>query len=214
MSIPQKCRVEPSCTLAVWWIGRMSGRPMSIKYLGDTHVPYVSLSPLVEPDIGFSPVRLSDDLLHQCISFEIPQSTELVQSQSNKQAVVDPPCAPRSIAVFPPQKYSEPLSHKCVQFLESLHDRPGFSMIVVPSSYNRIQDSYHIFQRFVISAAYRVSYLVLDLLYRTIRWPNRTELLQLCILSACRTQSEMHPQKVESVAGRYYAGFVPMEFQS
>ena len=50
----------------------MSGHPMSIKYPEDTHVPYVSLSPLVEPDIGFSPVRLSDDLLHGLISFEIP----------------------------------------------------------------------------------------------------------------------------------------------
>ena len=137
-------------------------------------------------------------------------STELVQTQSNKQAVVDPPCAPRSIAVFPLQEYSKSFPNKSVQFLESLHDRLGFPMIVVPSSYNRIQDSYHIFQRFVISAAYRVSYLVLDLLYRTIRWPNRTELLQLCIFSACRTQSEMHPQKIESFAGRNYAGFVPM----
>ncbi len=137
-------------------------------------------------------------------------STELAQTQSNKQAVLDSPCAPRSIAVFPLQEYSKPLTNKCVQFLESLHDRPGFSMIVVPASYNRIQDSYHIFQRFVISAAYRVSYLVLELLYRTIRWPNRTELLQLCILSACRTQPEMHSQKIESFAGGYYAGFVPM----
>ena len=49
----------------------MSGHPISIKYREDTHVLYVSLGPLVEPDIGFSPVRLSDDLLHQFISFEI-----------------------------------------------------------------------------------------------------------------------------------------------
>ena len=49
----------------------MSDHPLSIKYLEDTHLLYVSLGPLVEPDIGFFPVRLSDDLLHQFISFEI-----------------------------------------------------------------------------------------------------------------------------------------------
>jgi hypothetical protein len=41
---------------------------MSIKHLGDAHVLCVSLSPLVEPDVGFSPVRLSDDLPHALIS--------------------------------------------------------------------------------------------------------------------------------------------------
>ncbi len=34
----------------------------------DAHVLHVSLGPLVEPDVGFSPVRLSDDLTRTLIS--------------------------------------------------------------------------------------------------------------------------------------------------
>ena len=39
------------------------GHPLSIKHLGGCAHTYVSSSPLIKPDIGFSPVRLSDDLL-------------------------------------------------------------------------------------------------------------------------------------------------------
>ncbi len=49
----------------------MSGHPMSIKYLGDTHVPYVSLSPLVEPDIGFSPVPKLNRAFHLTTSRKV-----------------------------------------------------------------------------------------------------------------------------------------------
>ena len=35
---------------------------MSIKYLGKIHAYICFLKPLIKPDIGFSPVRLSDDL--------------------------------------------------------------------------------------------------------------------------------------------------------
>ena len=53
--------------------------PLSI--CADAHVMSVSSSPLVKPYVGFSPVRLTDDLPHEIISnrfVEEQLSTELV----------------------------------------------------------------------------------------------------------------------------------------
>ena len=64
-SISFPSRVELCCAhmLFAEFGSKRSSRPMSIKHLGGCAHTYVSSSPLVKPDIGFSPVRLSDDLL-------------------------------------------------------------------------------------------------------------------------------------------------------
>ena len=58
-------RSVPQCPLSIW---------------GDAHVQHGSLGPLVEPDVGFSPVRLSDDLTHTLISYRCRRGITLKQT--------------------------------------------------------------------------------------------------------------------------------------
>jgi hypothetical protein len=65
----------------VWWLQDSVAYPL-ISQRASVRLPYrPTLGPLVEPDVEFSSVRLSDDLPHGLISnrcLEAQQLTELV----------------------------------------------------------------------------------------------------------------------------------------
>ena len=75
--------------------------------ISDSHT-CLSLNPLVEPEVGFSPFRLTDDL-HPMRLFsnrfvDLPQSAELSKSQFCREIARDSPTCARPIAVFPLKK--------------------------------------------------------------------------------------------------------------